>query len=360
MAGAEKIGEAFVEMGAKLDPLKKDFDTAKGLTNSTIAEMGKTASRFSLGLGAKLGMPASVAALATKGVESFSAFEDSVNDLRVRFAEMGLDADKELKKLWESTHRLTREYEAISMREIFGAAQQFAEAGVALDDFDSMINAVIGHSGQLNLSLEDVVGRMIAIRQQGAAAVTSLKVPIAPDYPAQEQFNAALQHGNELFETERLKLQSLKGVIQSWTSVLSDAWTALGKFVGGITGLRTTPETAKAISEAAGAAALSRTGKTPAQRAKRRSMTGLPFADVLTDEELAAPARPTTGFIGPPAPIPQPGAGPAGEGTASILREILETVKGAVETAGAPETRPFWLGRHMESEVRLDTIPTEP
>lgn len=360
MAGAEKIGEAFVEMGAKLDPLKKDFDSAKGLTNSTIAEMGKTASRFSLGLGAKLGIPASVGALATKSIQDFAGLEDSINDLRVRLAQMGLDGDTEIGKLRISAKNLQQEFRAISLAEFFGAARQFAESGVSLDNFDEKMRAVIGHSGQLNLSLEDVVGRMIAIRQQGAAAVTALKVPIAPDYPAQEQFNAALKQGLQLFESEKAKLDSLRGRWEKIKATVSDYVTILGAAIGHATKLGTTPEAAKGISGAAERAASDITGKTPAQRAKRRGMTGLPFADVLSDEELAGPMRPTTGFTGPPVPIPQPGAGPAGDGATSILREILETVKGAVETAGAPETRPFFLGRHMESEVRLDVVPTEP
>lgn len=364
MAGAEKIGEAFVEMGAKLAPLKKDFDTAKSMTGGAIAEMGKMTSRFAIGLAGKAGLVGGAVALATKSVTEFAGVEMSLATVMQEMARRGEDVDAVMAQLAEGFKEVKTEFRAgalgagISTRELSNLAKAFLLSGIGVEDFASKARAAIFHSDRLGISLEETAKRMVQV-YEGAPAVTTFRLPVSPELPAPMQFAEVLESGQDI-SAATIKLKTMSGAWRRFSRLTSDFFALLGAGIGVATPLALGEKDFAKLKTTTQRDAARLSGKTAAERRARMMTPGSSVRDVLTDEELTAPARARTGLMGPPAPIPQPGAGPAGEGLGPKLDTIIELIREGVGEAGAAETRPFFLGRHMDSEVRIDTIPTEP
>jgi hypothetical protein len=341
MAGAEKIGEAFVEFGGKKDTLAQDLKDAKRMTNTAFAEMGQMASRVSagfVGAAAAVGAPTSWLAMAYKAVTDFMGLEDSVNDLRVSLTRMGEDGDAGVRKVLDTAHELQTEFRGISLVEVFGIARNLAQAGVPLDDLDAKLRAIIGHAGQLNMSFEEVTQRLIDIRQKGGSAVDLLKVPVAPGIPAGEQFAQSIAQGVALFPTAKARLDSLEGRWNIFKASFEDVFTVLGAWSTTMTGLSPGLKAPEGLGAAAEGAAKVMTGKTAAQRKRRKGFTS-GAAGVLREEDLAPEPTPPTdtgvrpGFFSdlldktPVSPAGTPDIDAVGENDAiGVLNEIKEAI----------------------------------
>lgn len=287
MPGAEQVGAAFVDIGGKIEPLGKAFDEAKRVTTSSMNEMGKIAQRAASGMGAafgKMGIPTSISAVVSRAIDDFTDLESAVARLWQQLPRHYQDAGKAMAMLQKQADAVKKEYRGISDKEIANIAAAFVTAGVPVDDFDKKLRAVIGHASALGIGLQDTTQRMISV-WHGAAAVQALKVPIAAEAPAPMQFDAAMGLGAQFFKTEQEKLRgTLSGRMKAITTKISDWWTGQIGFGAVSRGA------AEDIVRAADKAQTAATGKTAAQRARRRGFRPGGAAGVLSDTEPAGGA----------------------------------------------------------------------
>lgn len=308
MAGAEKIGEAFVELGGDLSPLKKSLDQAKSMTNAAVAGMGKVAGAVPIGAaGAAAGKVAGAAGIAgglagtlasiTKGIMAVAELEDHVLTLTALWARLGKDSSVELDRLRNKVVELQAEFSGplgispISDQAAFGMARALRTAGISLEDFDKLARAAIGNADMLGISVEDSVQRMISV-WKGAAAIDLFKIDVAPQLPANAQFLEAIAAGVDRFAVALKKLDTIGGKGRILKGAAAEGALGLGKMLsdfGQRLGLLRPSENVQLdIANAADAAAANVTGKTRAERRRRAGAVGVPGMGVLSDEEQAA------------------------------------------------------------------------
>jgi len=352
MPGAEKIGEAFVEFGGKKDALRKDLNDAKRMTNSAFSEMGKMSDRLGSSL-LQVGKVAagavgagSIGAAITTGLSAGADLQDAVQDMISELAR-GFGADQalpELQKVHDQIEAIkTATKGAFSTREIQRVVRIFQEAGVPLDNLTELVKALVGHSGQLNIALEETARRYAAVAQKGADAVDLFKAPISPGIPALAQAAAVRDIGLERFPAEIAKLDSLTGLLKQTSAIISNVAGRFGLGIGVLLGKSPSMDELQNIADAAAQARRAETAKTSEEIARRRLLKP-GQGGILTDEELrqrgqrfmnktfGPPDGAPSSFFGfrplaPPAP-----AGIGADSSISVLEQILEELKLGNET----------------------------
>jgi hypothetical protein len=365
--GAQKVGEAFVELGGKTSPLAKDLNTAKQMTNSAMGEMGKMASRFAIGLAGAAGITGGAVGLVTGAVKEFAGFEESMAGALQEIANRGENVDDVMVNLAADFRAIKGEFRSgimgagISSRQLAGMARSLLLAGIGVDDFASKARAAIYHSDRMGISIEEATKRMVQVFE-GAPAVTAFRLPIAETIPAPEQFAEVIARGQDI-SVATTKLRTMSGAWQRFSRLWSDFFALVGAGVGAATPLAMSPEDIARLRKQAARQARDLTGKSAEERAARRRMGGISEAGVLTDDEIDnrirardAKDRPRLPleYARPPAPneVFRPGKA---EG---LLEELVNVVKDAVEQRGEQD-RTYMRERGLDSPVRIDYVPVE-
>ena len=305
MPGAEKIGEAFVEFGARTGTLKKNLDTAQSMTGKAVGEMSKLMKSLSL----TVGLGGGIAGIGGKGIKEFAGLEDAMNDIRQALGRFGeADVEGEMKRIQGAIDKVQGKYPGISQKEAWGMAREWTVSGLPTKDIGDWLKVAIGFSGQFNRSLEDVIGTITDIAYHGGA-LEKLKVPISNIETVTSQLNATRVMGLKLFAAEQQKLLSVSGRWKVLSSTISDAVETLGKWIAGSVGIKTTEKNARAIGDAASKAAEGISGMSAAERERRRTF-GVPGAMILSEREIRKRAMGApSGVMGPPAHLAPGGRG---------------------------------------------------
>ncbi len=291
MPGAEQIGEAFVELGAKKGQLKKDLDDAKRMVNNAFAQMGKMSDRMGSSL-LKFGKAAGAAAgvgggfaTTVKGLQAGADAQQVVMDQIAKFGEKfgGPKAVRQLKELRIVIEEVNKASEhsipiLTLQRTAFFLLQNSIKPTVPL------MKSLIGHTSQLKIGLEEAARRYAAVWFGEAPALKTFLVPSAPQAGGVVQARDVEVAGLKRFEAYVAKLDSLPGLLKKIGAVKSNLWGRFGLGLGILTGKSPDEKGLLDIAEAASGAERFQ-GKSDAARAKRgwyKPGTG----QILSDEEI--------------------------------------------------------------------------
>lgn len=356
MPGAEQIGEAFIELGAKKGGLRKDLDDAKRMTSSTFNEMGKMSDRVGSSLlqfgKAAVGAAGIGGGFATtvKGLQAGADAQGVVMDQIAKLGEKfgGPEGIRQLNEL----HAVIEEVNKATQHSIPVLTLQRTALLLLQNSIKPTVNlfkSLIGHSGQLNTSLEETAQRFVAVRQTGAPAIDLFKVPTAPQAPGDVQAQAVQAAGLKRFDAYIAKLNSLPGLLKKTSALISNLWARFGLGLGVLTGKAPDEKDLLNIAEAASGAQrfLGKTAEQSAKRAFFKPGTG----QMLSDEEIGRmppfatplpPPLPFPSLVGPPEPI--------GERTGLQSDEAVDSLKNIVDR----------LDEIMELRKQEGTLVTEP
>jgi hypothetical protein len=224
-----KVAEAFVEISAKTDKLKRGLRKSMTMVTAKV----KAISRSILGSIKKLmlAITAVVAATTILSIRAWGKQEEAVEGLRAALAASGQEVDKNLERLKKEAaaiQKITR----VGDEQTLELMQMAAAMGVTADQLDDVAKAAIGFAANMGQEVKPEMVRYIALAKQGEFTMLQRYVPAIRKATTQQQKMAELQRFvNEGWEKEQALAKTQRGYLLQLRNALGDVLEQFGRIL---------------------------------------------------------------------------------------------------------------------------------